>query len=186
MVSNHNLHVDQTLPFELKALEAALAAGMKLLDIETGALEGRLQPSLDRLSVRVSRGHDVATQAVHLMHAVLCLRRPVTMPGQLPWLLGQAAEKDMGGVWGKLQPSLERMAVRMRGIRARLCRSGFPLRGTPGKEGGQVLHAETRAQERHLQPLLDRLRTSGTDGERGVRPPQGSRLSGGQCTTRAL
>ena len=56
MVSNHNLHVDQTLPFELKALEAALAAGMKLLDTETGALEGRLQPSLDRLSVRVSKG----------------------------------------------------------------------------------------------------------------------------------
>ena len=56
MVSNHNLHVDQTLPFELKALEAALAAGMKLLDTETGALEGRLQPSLDRLSVRVSTG----------------------------------------------------------------------------------------------------------------------------------
>ena len=65
MVSNHNLHVDQTLPFELKALEAALAAGMKLLDTETGALEGRLQPSLDRLSVRVSRGR---TQLCRLCH----------------------------------------------------------------------------------------------------------------------
>ncbi|DBA87421.1 TPA: hypothetical protein ACH3X1_004467 [Trebouxia sp. C0004] len=53
--SDHNLHVDTSLPYELRALEAVLARGVKLLEIECADLEHKAHPALDKLTVRVSR-----------------------------------------------------------------------------------------------------------------------------------
>ena len=53
--SERTLQMDVSLPFELAAIEAALASCTKALDQETTDLERRAEPSLVRLSQRVSR-----------------------------------------------------------------------------------------------------------------------------------
>lgn len=45
---------DQALPFELQAFEVPLAAAVRLFESETNALEGKLLPSLERLTAKVS------------------------------------------------------------------------------------------------------------------------------------
>ena len=45
---------DQALPFELQAFEVPLAAAVRLFESETTALEGKLLPSLERLTAKVS------------------------------------------------------------------------------------------------------------------------------------
>ena len=47
--------VDAALPYELRAVEAALSAATRLLDAETGALEARALPSLHSLTQKVGR-----------------------------------------------------------------------------------------------------------------------------------
>ena len=46
-------HGDQTLPFELQALEVPLAAAAHLFELEMNALESKLLPSLKRLTAKV-------------------------------------------------------------------------------------------------------------------------------------
>ena len=55
MCSERTLHLDVTLPFELVAVEAALASCAKALDLEAENLERLAEPSLSRLSQKVSR-----------------------------------------------------------------------------------------------------------------------------------
>lgn len=45
--------MDKELPYELRALEAALFATVKVLEVETNALESRALPSLASLSQKV-------------------------------------------------------------------------------------------------------------------------------------
>ena len=45
---------DQALPFELHAFEVPLAAAVRLFESETNALEGKLLPSLERLTAKVT------------------------------------------------------------------------------------------------------------------------------------
>lgn len=45
---------DQALPFELQAFEVPLAAAVRMFESETNALEGKLLPSLERLTAKVS------------------------------------------------------------------------------------------------------------------------------------
>lgn len=47
--------MDVTLPFELVAVEAALAASAKTLESDAAELESKAEPSLVRLSQKVSR-----------------------------------------------------------------------------------------------------------------------------------
>ena len=47
--------VDAALPYELRALEAALSAAARLLEAETTALEARALPSLHFLTQKVRR-----------------------------------------------------------------------------------------------------------------------------------
>lgn len=44
---------DQSLPYELQAFEVPLAATVRLFESEAAALEGKLLPSLDRLTAKV-------------------------------------------------------------------------------------------------------------------------------------
>ena len=46
--------MDAALPYELRALEAALSAAARLLEAETGALEARALPSLHSLTQKVA------------------------------------------------------------------------------------------------------------------------------------
>jgi hypothetical protein len=46
--------VDAALPYELRALEAALSAAARLLEAETSALEARALPSLHSLTQKVA------------------------------------------------------------------------------------------------------------------------------------
>ena len=52
---------DQALPFELQAFEVPLAAAVRLFESETNALEGKLLPSLERLTAKVSHIHRYKT-----------------------------------------------------------------------------------------------------------------------------
>jgi hypothetical protein len=45
--------VDAALPYELRALEAALSAAARLLEHETSALEARSLPALNSLTQKV-------------------------------------------------------------------------------------------------------------------------------------
>lgn len=45
---------DQALPFELQAFEVPLAAAVRMFESETNTLEGKLLPSLERLTAKVS------------------------------------------------------------------------------------------------------------------------------------
>ena len=45
---------DQSLPYELQAFEVPLAATVRLFEAEAAALEGKLLPSLDRLTAKVT------------------------------------------------------------------------------------------------------------------------------------
>jgi hypothetical protein len=49
--------VDKELPYELRALEAALFATVKVLEAETNVLEGRALPSLASLAQKVRLHH---------------------------------------------------------------------------------------------------------------------------------
>ena len=51
------LNVDFSLPYELLALESALAAYNKELDTEATEIESLAVPCLDRLAARVCSGH---------------------------------------------------------------------------------------------------------------------------------
>lgn len=46
---------DQALPFELQAFEVPLAAAVRMFESECNALEGKLLPSLERLTAKVRR-----------------------------------------------------------------------------------------------------------------------------------
>ena len=50
---DENLHVDWTLPFELRALEGALHMAVEVLVADTLHVEGCMLPSLERLSHQV-------------------------------------------------------------------------------------------------------------------------------------
>lgn len=45
---------DLSLPYELQAFEVPLAATVRLFESEAAALEGKLLPSLDRLTAKVT------------------------------------------------------------------------------------------------------------------------------------
>ncbi|KAK9854467.1 hypothetical protein WJX84_011965 [Apatococcus fuscideae] len=51
----HGSHVDLALPYELRALEAALISGTRIMETDTTELENQALPSLKRLIERVSR-----------------------------------------------------------------------------------------------------------------------------------
>ena len=51
--SESALHVDRTLPFELRALEAALVACVRFLELAAADVEKQVAPSLDRLAHKV-------------------------------------------------------------------------------------------------------------------------------------
>ena len=51
--SESALHVDRTLPFELRALEAALVACVRFLEMAAADVEQQVAPSLDRLAHKV-------------------------------------------------------------------------------------------------------------------------------------
>jgi hypothetical protein len=57
---------DQALPFELQAFEVPLAAAVRLFESETNALEGKLLPSLERLTAKVSLHTGYTTKTVEL------------------------------------------------------------------------------------------------------------------------
>ena len=50
----HGSHVDLALPYELRALEAALISGTRIMESVTTELENQALPSLKRLIERVS------------------------------------------------------------------------------------------------------------------------------------
>ncbi len=56
---------DQALPFELQAFEVPLAAAVRLFESETNALEGKLLPSLERLTAKVSLHSGYTTKTNH-------------------------------------------------------------------------------------------------------------------------
>ena len=56
--------VDAALPYELRAVEAALSAAARLLEAETSALEARALPSLHSLTQKVGQ-QGVPTPASH-------------------------------------------------------------------------------------------------------------------------
>ena len=49
----HGSHVDLALPYELRALEAALISGTRIMETDTTELENQALPSLKRLIERV-------------------------------------------------------------------------------------------------------------------------------------
>eukprot|EP00891_Asterochloris_glomerata_P004040 jgi/Astpho2/4040/Aster-01197 len=62
--SESALHVDRTLPFELRALEAALVACIRFLEWAAADVEQQVAPSLDRLAHKISKGDlEVVRQA---------------------------------------------------------------------------------------------------------------------------
>ena len=67
--------VDRDMPFELRALEAALAAGVRVLEIAVGNLERAAFPALEALIHNVSFASPlvVLRWAMTLPHVPLCL-----------------------------------------------------------------------------------------------------------------
>ena len=59
---------DQELPFELQAFEVPLAAAVRLFEAETNALEGKLLPSLERLTAKVCM-HTITNEPTNEAHA---------------------------------------------------------------------------------------------------------------------
>lgn len=50
---SQNLHIDGTLPYELRALEAGLAVAIRIFEAEVGDLESKTLPSLEYLTQKV-------------------------------------------------------------------------------------------------------------------------------------
>lgn len=63
--------VDKELPYELRALEAALFAATKVLESETSVLESRALPSLASLAQKVSNAMMAASAMTHVHEAVV-------------------------------------------------------------------------------------------------------------------
>ena len=49
-------HVDNDLPFELKALEAALSHAVLVMEEDAVRLDKQITPMLEKLSMKVNRG----------------------------------------------------------------------------------------------------------------------------------